>query len=76
MPRRPDPEPFETNDVLIVAGGTAVWALALVVLGVARLSGAGVHGWWLWMCVAGVVLGLWGVRTCRRRPGRATTAEP
>jgi fatty acid desaturase len=65
--RRPDPEPLETDDVRIVAVGTALWAIALVVLVVARLAGAGVHGWWLAMCASGAALGLLGVRYCQRR---------
>jgi hypothetical protein len=65
--RRPDPPPLETDDVRIVAGGTALWALALVALAVLRLAGVDVHGWWLAMCAAGAVLGLVGVRYCARR---------
>ena len=34
MPTRPDPEPLETNDVALVAAGTALWTIALVVLAV------------------------------------------
>jgi hypothetical protein len=65
--RRPDPAPLETNDVLIVAGGTALWAVALVVVVVLDLVGKDVHGWWIWMCAAGFGLGLVGVRYCQRR---------
>jgi hypothetical protein len=66
-PRRPDPPPLETDDVKIVAGGTALWAVALVALLVARVAGADVHGWWIAMCAAGALLGLLGVRYCQRR---------
>jgi hypothetical protein len=65
--RRPDPEPLETDDAKIVAGLTVAWAVALLVLGIARLTGADVRGWWLVMCAYGLVLGLVGVRFCRRR---------
>ena len=65
--RRPDPPPLETNDVAIVAGGTIAWAAAFVALLVARLAGADVRTWWLEMCAAGALLGLVGVRYCRRR---------
>lgn len=66
--RRPDPPPLETNDVRTVAVGTAAWALALVVLGVLRLTGATrVETWWLAMAACGAVLGLAGVQYCRRR---------
>ena len=65
--RRPDPEPLETDDVRIVAGGTALWALALIVLLAFRLAGSPVHGWWIAMCACGTVLGLVGIRYCQRR---------
>lgn len=65
--RRPDPPPLETDDVAIVAGGTALWAIALVVLVVARLVGADVRPWWIVMCASGAALGLVGVRYCVRR---------
>ena len=67
MSRRPDPPPLETDDVAIIAGGTAAWALAAVVLGIARVAGADVHTWWIVMCVCGAALGLVGVRYCQRR---------
>ncbi len=67
QPQRPDPEPLETDDVKIVAGGTLLWLIALVVLVVAKLAGADVHGWWIAMCACGAVLGVGGVRYCQRR---------
>jgi hypothetical protein len=66
-PRRPDPEPLETDDVRLVAGGTVLWAVALIALVVARLAGADVRGWWIAMCACGAGLGLLGVRYCQRR---------
>jgi hypothetical protein len=66
--RRPDPPAWETNDVPVIAAGTALWAAALVVLLVLELATAtDVHGWWLAMCGCGIGLGLIGVRYCRRR---------
>lgn len=66
--KRPDPPPLETDDVRTVALGTAAWAVALVVLGVLRLArGDEIHTWWLEMCACGALLGLAGVRYCRRR---------
>lgn len=65
--RKPDPAPLETDDVRIVAIGAALWGVALLVLGIASLLGAQVHGWWLVMCLAGIALGLVGVRYCGRR---------
>ena len=65
--RRPDPAPLETDDVKIVAAGTAVWLVALLVLLGLDAAGTDVHGWWLVMCAAGAALGLVGVRYCVRR---------
>lgn len=67
QPRRPDPEPLETDDVMIVAGGTALWLVALVVLIVLRVAGADVRTWWIVMCACGAALGVVGVRYCQRR---------
>jgi hypothetical protein len=65
--RRPDPEPLETDDVKIVAAGSAVWAIAFVVVLVMKLAGSDIHDWWLAMCAAGALLGVVGVRYCVRR---------
>jgi hypothetical protein len=65
--RRPDPEPLEHDDVKVVLAGTALWVLALVVLGIARLAGSDVQGWWLAMCGCGIALGLVGIRYTQRR---------
>jgi hypothetical protein len=76
--RRPDPPSWETDDVPVVLAGTGLWLLGLVVLGVLRLTGTGdVQTWWLAMCGCGIVLGLFGVRHCRRRQAvvsRSTSA--
>ena len=66
-PSRPDPEPLQTNDVLITAGGTVVWLLALVVLVVLQATGTHVHSWWLGMCGYGSGLGVLGVWFVSRR---------
>ncbi len=66
--RRPDPPALETDDVPVVAAGTALWGVALLVLTVLRLADVGdVQGWWLVMCGCGIALGLVGVRYVRRR---------
>ena len=66
MERRPDPPPLEIDDVAVVAAGTGLWAVALVVLlGLEAVRGVP-DGWWQ-MCAAGAALGLLGVRYCRRR---------
>jgi hypothetical protein len=70
--RRPDPAPLETNDVAIVSAGTVAWAVALVVLLVAKAAGADVRDWWWQTCLAGALLGLAGIRYCRRRRDHLT----
>ena len=67
-PRRPDPEPIESDEVRIVTVGTVLWAVALVVslLLHDRLADAG-NGDWTWIFLAGTFLGLLGIRYVRRR---------
>jgi uncharacterized membrane protein len=73
-PRRPSPPPIETNETLVAVVGTAAWAIAFVVL---LLVGLPSHNrWWLWVCVAGVAVGLfalWYVPRLHR--GRAAAAQ-
>ncbi|MEU4827512.1 DUF2530 domain-containing protein [Actinomadura sp. NPDC023710] len=69
-PRRPDPPPMQTNDVRIAAAGALAWAVALVVLLIVGLPAE--DRWWLWVCGAGIVIGLFGVwYTPRLQAGRA-----
>lgn len=58
-PRRPHPPPLRTNDVHVAAVGTAGWAIALVVLLLIRLPEP--DRWWLWVCVTGITIGLFGI---------------
>jgi hypothetical protein len=57
--------------VRTVQVGTALWAVALVVTVLLRdqLTDDG-REWWIWMCVAGLVLGLIGVVITTRRRAR------
>ena len=66
--RRPAPEPMETDEVRVVAVGTALFALGLVLCLVLhdRLEDDG-RGDWVWIMACGVLLGLIGLRTVRRR---------
>ncbi len=57
------PPPLEANDRMVAAIGAVVWAVALVVL-LALAAGGQLPGsrhWWIWTCVTGVGLGLFGV---------------
>ncbi len=79
-PRRPDPEPLRTDEVRVVAIGTGLFALGLVVSLVlhGRLEEQG-RGSWVWVMACGVLLGLIGLRTVRRRRvalRRGLSAEP
>ena len=79
-PRRPDPEPIETDEVRVITIGTALWAVALVasLLLHDRLAEAGNENW-VWIFLAGTLLGLLGIRYVRRRRAaieRARATEP
>lgn len=64
-------EPMETNDVLIVGIGTALFAVAFVILYPmhASLERAG-HGRWPWIALSGALLGVVGLVYCIRRAQR------
>ena len=66
--------PLDVDGVRAVSVGTAIWAaltvLALMLRG--RLQDAG-HGWWLGVCVAGLVLGLIGLAIVVPRRRRLPT---
>lgn len=64
----PDPEPIKTNDTAAVAAGTALWAVALVVLLIFRPAPE--NTWLIWTCVTGVGFGFFGMWFVRR-PGRS-----
>ena len=78
-PRRPAPEPVESDVVTVVTVGTALWAVGLLVSLVLhdRLSEHG-NGDWVWIMAAGLFLGLVGIRHVRRRRTalRAGETEP
>jgi hypothetical protein len=67
-PLRPAPPPIDNDGVAAVTVGTALWAVALVVMLLLRadLEDDG-RGWWIWTCVAGFALGLLGIAYCVRR---------
>ncbi|WP_059006101.1 DUF2530 domain-containing protein [Streptomyces specialis] len=62
------PEPLEGNVVATVLVGTLVWAALFV----AQVPFYGWyadrgHEWWIWTCLVGVGLGLFGLWYARRR---------
>ena len=55
---------------------TAAWAVALVIVLIARDALPADSRWWLWTCVTGVVMGLlalWYVPVLKRGRSRAAT---
>ncbi len=61
---------MQTNDVRVAAAGAIAWAVALVVLLVIGLPSR--DRWWLWVCGAGIAIGLFGVwYVPRLQAGRA-----
>lgn len=71
-----DVEPLDVDGVRTVAVGTALWALAFVLLlpFYGRLEESG-RVWWLWTCVAGFGLGVMGWDYTRRRRRTTRTSE-
>ena len=59
--RRPSPEPLEANDQLVALVISAAWAVALIVLVVIRTQIPPADRWWIWTCVTGLGLGIFGL---------------
>ncbi len=57
-PRQPDPEVLESDYRVPAALGTAAWTVALVVL--LAMGDRLTQQWWIWVCVIGISLGLFG----------------
>jgi Protein of unknown function (DUF2530) len=79
--RRPAPPPREGNDRLVTAVITAGWAVALVIMLALRARLPASEQWWIWTCVAGVGLGLFGLcyvprlKRSRARAARRRAAQ-
>jgi Protein of unknown function (DUF2530) len=59
---------------MVTGVGTAAWAVALVVLLIARDALPAGSGWWVWTCVTGLAMGLfalWYVPVLKRGRRRA-----
>jgi hypothetical protein len=81
-PRRPAPPPLEANDQQGAGVLTAVWAVALVIVLILRDRLPAGERWWIWTCVAGVSMGLFGLwyvprfkRARARAAARRATAQ-
>jgi hypothetical protein len=75
-PGRPiPPPPLEANDQLVAGSVTAGWAVALIVLLIVRTSLPGDARWWIWTCVTGLAMGLFGLwYVPRLKRGRSRAA--
>jgi hypothetical protein len=73
---RPEPPPpLEANDQLVAGTLTAGWAVALIVLLIVRDSLPAGARWWVWTCVTGLAMGLFGLwYVPRLKRGRARAA--
>jgi hypothetical protein len=78
--RHPAPDPLEANDQLVTGVITAGWAVALITLLAVRTDIPASDRWWIWACVTGLGLGVFGLlyvphlkrsreRAARRRAG-------
>jgi hypothetical protein len=77
-PRRPAPPPLEGDNRLITAVITAAWVVALAVLLIVRDRLAPADRWWVWVAVAGVCMGMFGlayVPHLKKSRERAETAR-
>jgi H+/Cl- antiporter ClcA len=79
-PYREVPPPLEGNDFVITLTGTIAWAVALIVVIAVRHSLPPGSHWWIWTCVTGFGLGLFGLVYVpwlkRSRTKAATRREP
>jgi hypothetical protein len=60
-PRQTPPPPLEANDQLVTGVLTGGWAIALIVLLILRDSLPANERWWVWTCVTGLGMGLFGL---------------
>lgn len=60
--QRPSPPPLQVDTAKVVLAGTALWAVALVVL---LLLGDRVDRVWTWTCVAAIALAAIGLGVMR-----------
>lgn len=75
-PAPPQLEPWDSDGVTVIAVGTVLFALACAVaLFLSDWLAASGRGWWLWVCLCGVGLGLIGLAySVRRRRSLARRA--
>jgi hypothetical protein len=72
-----DVDPLDVDGVRTLEVGVGLWFLAFLALlpFYGRLEDSG-RVWWLWTCLAGFGLGLFGLEYCRRRRNRRRAGKP
>jgi len=71
-----DVDPLDIDGVRTMAVGAALWLVAFVML--LPFYGSLEENdktWWLWTCIAGFGVGMFGVEYCRRRKRARQAAE-
>ena len=68
-------EPLDVTGVTTVTLGTVVWAIAAVVLFLAKGQLSADSQDWPWIALAGTILGLMGIRYTKRRAARVAKAK-
>lgn len=68
------PPEVTLRTITLVAWGILVWAVALVVVLAVPALRSGDRDWWVWVPVAGIVLGALGYAYLRRGKGNAADA--
>jgi hypothetical protein len=58
---RPAPPPLEASDAILTGAITAAWVIALIALLAMGPALPHADRWWIWTCVTGAGLGLWGL---------------
>lgn len=73
-PRDIQPPVVPLRTLTLVRWGIVAWALVLLVLLLVPALREGERGWWLWVPVAGILLGALGYVYLRRGRGNASMA--
>ena len=61
-------EPMDLDGVRTLEVGTVAWLIGFIaLLPFSNSLSADGRGWWMWTCLAGFGLGLFGIEYCRRR---------
>jgi hypothetical protein len=70
-------QPLDVTGVRTVTVGTVLWLIAFIaLLPFYSTLQDNDRGWWLWVCPAGLGLGLLGLEYCRRRRNRMAKNPP